>query len=667
MTLHLDFSIGPVQGFVAQSRRTRDLWGSSYLLAFLAANAMRGISAAGGKIIRPSVQDDPLYRWVCAAHDGTSGPGSAPRIGSVPNHFVAELPDDADAAVVARAGCDALDRAWDRVCDSVWQRFLEKPARSAPDAATIWNRQIAGFWEVLWVAADASSSGGLLARRKHWRSHRIPDEHGDKCTLMPDFQELSGQVRAAGREARQQQDAFWNRLRRDVGDLELREDERLCAIALVKRLFPKVAPEAIGWELDTTRWPSTAAMAALPWLRRVSLANPPQAAAFAEALRRTLPPEALKASPRALPALTDLAGPLLNIDANYLQTTFLTDQRLCPLRDSDSPEPRQLRRRMDPRYQELIQLLKDLQNAGDAEGRYGRAPVFYALLLADGDRLGQLVGSLGGETVGAALAAFTEAVPGVVAQHNGVTVYAGGDDVLAMLPLPQALACAAALADRYAACFKTSNAKARATLSAAVVFAHVRLPLGRVLSEAHHLLDAVAKDQNGRNSLAAAVLKRGGRNSSWVTTWQRPDVAGASQSACDQLQLLVEALSRNLHQPGLSSSLLYRLRDTLSLLCNWPQWEPGAWGDLPSDLNLRAFLRAELISSLLDQGVKESAAQALSDTLCDRLLPLLHPARADALGSASPRGGPLRTNQVGVDALLLARFIAAPTQEDDDA
>ena len=31
----LDISIGPVQGFVSQSRRTRDLWGSSYLLSFL--------------------------------------------------------------------------------------------------------------------------------------------------------------------------------------------------------------------------------------------------------------------------------------------------------------------------------------------------------------------------------------------------------------------------------------------------------------------------------------------------------------------------------------------------------------------------------------------------------------------------------------------------------
>ncbi len=74
----LDISIGPVQGFVAQSRRTRDLWGSSYLLSFLSAHAMRGARKAGGRIVRPVVDDDPLYLWVRGCRVG-----EAPRIGSL--------------------------------------------------------------------------------------------------------------------------------------------------------------------------------------------------------------------------------------------------------------------------------------------------------------------------------------------------------------------------------------------------------------------------------------------------------------------------------------------------------------------------------------------------------------------------------------------------------
>ena len=65
MTTRLDVSIGPVQAFVSQSRRTRDLWGSSFLLAFLTAHAMRGAEQAGGRIAQPVVDGDALYAWVC--------------------------------------------------------------------------------------------------------------------------------------------------------------------------------------------------------------------------------------------------------------------------------------------------------------------------------------------------------------------------------------------------------------------------------------------------------------------------------------------------------------------------------------------------------------------------------------------------------------------------
>lgn len=655
MTIWLDMSIGPVQGFVGQSRRTRDLWGSSYLLAFLSAHAMHGISQAGGTIVRPSVADDPLFAWVDAEQHGMAGPGEPPRIGSVPNHFVAELDAGADPAAVAQAGVDALYRAWWQVQQAVWERFVKGPSALGQGTAAIWARQTAAFWEVFWTAGDSEAAGGLLARRKHWRSQRLPDEPGDKCTLMPDFQELSGLVRSQGSNAREQQDAFWHRLRRDVGPLELRPNERLCAIALVKRLFPRDARKAIGWDLDVGRWPSTAGMAAVPWLRRVSEVAPPEATAFAAALHEVVHEADFKVSPKGIPALEGLHGPLLGIDANYLQTNFLNGKELDDLNEGATPEQRS----------HLIQLLRKLQDARDGQGvRFGSAPVFYALLLADGDRLGQLVGSLGGDIVGSALAAFTAAVPDLVRQHDGVTVYAGGDDVLALLPVPSALACADALAKAYAGVFRHVNAQATATLSAAVVFAQVRLPLMAVLGEAHHLLDDVAKDQNGRDSLAVAVLKRGGPNSLWTSTWRRPggsESAAEQLSAIEQLNALAGVLRQRLSQPGVSSSLLYRLRDTLSLLCNWPQWVPGAWGELPADLHLHPFLRAEVVSSLEDQGIQD--ADTLSEQLTDRLLPLLHPARAGTSGAASSS---TVAREVGIDALLLARFLAAPAQEEDN-
>ena len=224
MTTRLDFSIGPVQGFVSQSRRTRDLWGSSYLLAFLAAHAIRGAVEAGGRIVLPDtevLERDSLYRWVSGRREGDS-----PRIGTLPNHFVVEVEEGVSG--VAQAGIQSLHEAWERVCRTVWTTFVQ-PASPAGDGTTdIWTRQTRGFWEVMWAVGDAKTSGGVLARRKHWRSHRPPEELGDKCTVMHDLQELSGFIRA--RDAGSQ-DAFWQRVRDgQLGLLDLRENERLCEV-----------------------------------------------------------------------------------------------------------------------------------------------------------------------------------------------------------------------------------------------------------------------------------------------------------------------------------------------------------------------------------------------------------------------------------------------------
>ncbi|HQD19097.1 MAG TPA: type III-B CRISPR-associated protein Cas10/Cmr2, partial [Bacillota bacterium] len=72
MSAYIDYSIGPVQIFVAQSRRTRDLWGSSYLLSVLAGYAMLGAIRAGGQIVRPKVDQDPLFMCISGRRHGSA-------------------------------------------------------------------------------------------------------------------------------------------------------------------------------------------------------------------------------------------------------------------------------------------------------------------------------------------------------------------------------------------------------------------------------------------------------------------------------------------------------------------------------------------------------------------------------------------------------------------
>ncbi len=648
MSHKIDFSIGAVQRFIARSRRTRDLWGSSYLLAFLSAHAMRGMKEAGGKVTRPAVETDRLFLWVSGRREG-----DPPSIGSLPNHFVVEV-ERGDARDVAQAGVRAMHEAWQGVCDAVWQEFVAQATTLGRGTIEIWQRQANAFWEVAWTAGPMGQYRNrrnglpLLARRKQWRNQDRPSEPGDKCTVMPDLQELSGFVQAAGRSETDGQNEFWSDLRNRVGPLNLRDNERLSAIALIKRLFPLVAESALGWTLEATHWQSTVNVAATPWVRKAATTAAQQAEAYAEMVQ-AVAPEAL--GPPRVPGRLPHTRLFSQLDANWLHLDCVRDERRCPMSSEDNRS-------------DVHDALEAVQRVRTDSGALGAPPRFYALVLADGDRLGRLVGKLGGETVGSALSHFTTDVRTIVRKHDGVTVYVGGDDVMAMMPAESALRCAQALSQAYRGAFRASFGADRstiaATLSAAVVFAHIRYPLGQVIETAHQLLDDVAKDANGRDSLVATVLKPSGKNCEWVTTWsRRPRGADGSLStadvpAIDQLYRLKKHLGEPVGEPGISSGLLYRIRHTLSLLCGWDFWMPGQWGTPANRLDLMHFVRAEVCQSLSRRVRGEDLVQ--TNMFTSQIVHLLWRSRATP--------SRLHEGEIGLDALMLARFLANPQEEE---
>ena len=203
----------------------------------------------------------------------------------------------------------------------------------------------------------------------------------------------------------------------------------------------------------------------------------------------------------------------------------------------------------------------------------------------DGDSVGKLIGEPGkAATVSTALAAFANGVRHIVdTDHHGATLYAGGDDVLALLPLDSAIACAKAIQLAYQAAMKANGLGG--TISAAIVFAHYHLPLSFMMAESGRLLDDVAKTQNGRNSLAVAVHKPGGLHLEWASRWDdavnavtEAEAAGAAQAGPPPpVQTLLELVNQFNPQSSsagtsagtglpLSSGFLYRIRER--------------WGDL---------------------------------------------------------------------------------------
>ena len=149
---------------------------------------------------------------------------------------------------------------------------------------------------------------------------------------------------------------------------------------------------------------------------------------------------------------------------------------------------------------------------------FGAPSPYYAILLMDGDNMGKALSAGDPEKISSALLKFNKATEERVYDNNGFLIYAGGDDVLALLPVEDALSCAYQLHvdyDRF-----MQEIECMSTLSGAIQFAHIKTPLTLLLQNAHDLLDNVAKKQCKRDSLAIRVWNHGGLGLEWGMPWR---------------------------------------------------------------------------------------------------------------------------------------------------
>jgi CRISPR-associated protein Cmr2 len=153
---------------------------------------------------------------------------------------------------------------------------------------------------------------------------------------------------------------------------------------------------------------------------------------------------------------------------------------------------------------------------------------YYALLIADGDHMGQAIRSQetveGHQALSRALDAFAREVPRIVeTNHRGELIYAGGDDVLAFVPLHRVLPCAEALAEAFGRKLKdfpTGEEGKPPTLSVGIGICHFLDPMGGALHVARR---AERQAKTLRNALALIVDKRSGPEIQTFGTWGTVD------------------------------------------------------------------------------------------------------------------------------------------------
>ncbi|GAB3442417.1 type III-B CRISPR-associated protein Cas10/Cmr2 [Insolitispirillum peregrinum] len=594
----LTLKLGPVQSFIRQGRRTRDIWAGSFLLAWLSAKAMQAVTNAGGEIDTPILGNDPMWK---ALRDG----GDGPVVATLPNVFAVKVTDADQAQVLAKAAADAVETSWRALAEAVREHFLPLIPAEHP----IWRGQIDHFWSLSW----SYGSPDAAVTRSHWRFPALPrpDQGGDHCTIMGDYQELSGYVRARGERQRQQD--FWAQVQRGIAQkiynrpmlrsLELGPSERLCAIALVKRLFIMLPPtdleRLIGWQPTPRggqimkalrKYPSTAFMAALPWLRYAEKSTDPQVkdalTQYAKAVRDIDEDACLllaEADTRQNQQAHDPdVQPLLNFDG----TLFFADGLERRARElGNTRDFTALGAALQSLQKTIGQTLQStpLFPGGRRQQKFATASPFHALLRMDGDSLGKLIKDGHKAAISEGLTTFTARAVDIVHAQDGLPIYAGGDDVLAFLPLHRALATADSLRRAYAEAMPEGT-----TLSGGLVFAHYKIALGTVLDLSMALLNDWAKVKAGRNALAMAVLKPSGETARWVSKWP--------EDPANSLQNLADSFARDDER---SASLIHNLKALMGkLFCNpaipldreqilallRAERQRGRYGDDPQDI-----------------------------------------------------------------------------------
>jgi CRISPR-associated protein Cmr2 len=186
---------------------------------------------------------------------------------------------------------------------------------------------------------------------------------------------------------------------------------------------------------------------------------------------------------------------------------------------------------------------------------------YYAVLLMDGDYMGDLVNKKKSpeehSELSKTLDDFTANLRHLIAKP-GRLIYAGGDDVLAVLPLDSALETAKTIRESYIKKVRDrdhAQDKKHISISAALLIVHHKEPLREAIRDAHHVLDAISKEKADRDALTIRLRKRSGGDRDMYFKWDAQNIFLQKETLLESFEHIKTELS-NQH---ITSGLVYRL------------------------------------------------------------------------------------------------------------
>jgi len=467
----LRFTFGPVQAFIAEARRTADLYAGSHILAELTRAAAAALQEAGADLVYP-------------ADLGSGDP---------PNVIVARLPWE-DVESLAERAAAALRTRWEQLASQALAE-LERCAPLDDALRAQWRAQTGDVWEISWAAArieqgDYATAFHLaqagVAALKKTRTFAQRAEAGVKDSL--------GGNRAALAPAGQDPRAFWRAVRRHPQGARLvGEHERLDAVSAVKRFA--YAEEA---------YPSVPTIAARPFARLAAERAAPALESYRDAFELLV--TAFGEQPDRY-RRTGLGVAAFPYDGAFLYESTLEWPALVEELGLDPARAERLRSQVEtPLRVARARLAALYRTLGQRPSRY------LAVVVLDGDSMGQWLTSALGQggleahrAISRQLARFAAAAEKIAEQAvpDTVFVYRGGDDVVALVPAEQAVPLVLALGNAF-----TEETQGRSA-SAGIAIGHWLEPLGDLLQSAREA-EKRAKRLPGKKAVAVELQPRGG-------------------------------------------------------------------------------------------------------------------------------------------------------------
>lgn len=602
----LKFQLGPVQDFIAAARSTRDLWSGSYLLSWLMAQGLAKLSLGHGPdaVIFPSLREQPLvdlalkeFVWdrvkIGSAPVSNSFPWSREDLltPNLPNVFLAVVPADR-AQELAEGVCEAIRAEWKRIAESVWDACEDQGLWSMKDGLqppkerrARFDHQIDRFLSLSWSSlpwpdslAEIDKLGEFLPSSENLRhfqatktaaetirtlghqDDRYFDQHGQLknegiawsvLTALSSWQmDAVRQTRAFHanltdlRPSKQQsKDSLTGKEEAVAGGPEwlgkgqakrFKHDDYLSAPTLVKRFWDKSYLHK-NWQDDLGTHPQK-----MPNTRSLAAHDP-----FADDADDDLP---------AAPGERYFA--VIAFDGDDMGK-WVSGEKTPPFTDQ----------------------LADYQGGGSLD--YFKRP-------AHADQFAHFLKTPRPLSPSYHLQ-FSECLSNfalrcartIVEAHDGRLIYAGGDDVVALLPADTALACAMDLQLAFtgqqplnekagirqkAPGFLTSKAHKgdggilipfivpgpRASASVGIAISHFKSPLQDAVRAAQ-AAEKRAKKWAGKAAVAVTVMKRSGETVEWSARWQDAGVEAAT------------TLLAALENQTVSAKFPYRLGELISV------------------------------------------------------------------------------------------------------